>query len=160
KEKEVQNLKEKLKRLKNSKDHSIEELRSFYIDQLQKRTTLNNEEKYTEKAISQTECQESKKTVYIEETSDKCKELNYGMEKVEQKEQQLQTEIDVLLKEYHHTKEQYEHEKILFQQKETAALSIQEKLQKNAFQRKHLEEWQENYSGYYSGVRHVMQHKD
>ena len=137
----------------------IEELRGQYVDYLQQQASTSNELKYLERQ-------------YLQETS----QNQHVMQKQAALEQEL-AEKEAVFKT---NRTQLKTEQAQLEQQRTSYLQLQEKLKENQMQfeqgqakmfdlmrelqqvqarKKSLQEIQENYSGFYQGTRHILQHR-
>lgn len=157
---ELKVLEEKRAYLEGDKEVQMEELRSHYIELLQQQTSLKNEKNYIKQELIRSERNEQKTSTAISELEEKI-ELQRKLLSEEQKEyEEISTELLSLLSEYK-TSEQTlnENKQKLIVRNERVNHTINA-LERAKAKQSSLQEMQENYTGYYAGVRAVMQQKD
>lgn len=151
---------ERLGYLQEGTDERIDELRGQYIDLMQAKASLNNEEQSLTQQVAKFGLQSERmnqRTKEIEQTkadeeqalADKSKEL-----------EKVSRELESLLEKFN----QLDHDKKTF---DSTFYKKQQHLQglKNEFERskaRHssLLQMQQNYAGYFAGVKEIMQHQD
>ncbi len=158
--KTIKQLEEKRKYLEGDKETQMEELRSHYIELLQRQTSLKNENNYLEQELSRNKKDEEKTQKYVaeleENVADQKEKLTYKTEKHDKVSEELRNQLN----------EFKEVEKSLSEKKEHLQLKIDRvrktnhELERAKAKQASLEEMQENYAGYYAGVRAVMQQKE
>ena len=158
KKEEIASIRQKLMGLTGK--GSIEELRSVFIERMQTRTSLSNEEQYTIKSLSRLSYQFDKKQYEKDELTERIEKNNDHIKKINEQKEAVQKEIDQALKEYKQESEENNHFQFLFNQEKLKIADANEQMQRLSFQKDHLKEIIENYSGLYAGVRQVMQNKN
>ncbi|WP_028273049.1 chromosome segregation protein SMC [Atopococcus tabaci] len=144
------------KRLEGNKEAVIEELREQYIDGMQQQSAFNNERTYLEKNLQQQQARKKKIDDQINEAENSYQQCTSDLEGKTLQLKQLKKEIKELLERYGLLQEEYKEAKKQF---ETGEYQIQEAvriLQEAKAKRTSLKELQDNYSGYFQGVRAVM----
>lgn len=157
---EIKKLGESRLYLEGDKSVQMEELRSQYIDTLQQQTSLKNESSYLKEELSrnQLEKERFKKNVselkrINEHTKKDLKEKNLNYEK-------LKEELNSLLDQYKEQKQFFEKAKEQFNMLNQKLSKKSKELEKSKAKALSLKEMQENYTGYYAGVRAVMKEKN
>lgn len=146
--------------LEGDKSVQMEELRSQYIDYLQEETSLKNECSYLEQEISRNKSGEEKLKKQVLDLKSKVKE---NQEKLADKKlayRKIKDELTQLIE-----KHRKQEEKLADSKKHFASFSQELAGKSNELERAKakslsLKEMQENYSGYYAGVRSVMKEKE
>lgn len=145
--------------LEGNKEEAIEELRSSYIELLQEQTSLKNEQTYLEQQIS-------KQAVTREKVSKNTKESKTEYEKIEsvvsEKTEQhlnLKRELDELLEQFQSLKAELDELIRSYDVKQKRLNDTTSQLQQAQAKYTSLTEMQENYAGYFAGVKAVMKHR-
>ncbi len=153
-------LEEKRQYLEGDKDAQMEELRGHYIELLQKQTSLKNEKRYLEQELSRNKRDEAKTQEHIVSLKD---EVAAQREKLIVKEKaygDVSEKLRLLLKEYTEIEQSLSAKKAEAQRKYDRAQQTSQELNHAKAKQSSLMEMQENYAGYYAGVRAVMQEKE
>lgn len=158
-EKELTHIQQELNKYQKTAKEWLDELRNQYLDQLQVKTNLQNELAFIEKQKQQDE-QKNQQTVAnqqtLQETVRLAKEAFHQFslehEKLLEKVQKQQLALE---KEQHQVSLQEEH---LHKAQQLMYRLMNESQQVQA-RRKTLADLQENYTGYYQGVRQILTNK-
>lgn len=137
----------------------VEALRQQYIDQLQQQTTLHNEAAYLAREQQQTKVRDEKQQAEQAALAQQTAELAAQVKKAEKTATQLkkqrtqqQQQQQQLTTQVQHDQQQYDQQ----QQQWYQALAIMQKVEAKQAS---LAEMKEDYSGFYAGVRSILQHK-
>lgn len=152
----ISRLEQQRGRLEGNKEAVIEELRDQYIDCMQQQSALKNERTYLEKNLQQ---QQVKKKKFEEEMIQAKKTHQTHSIELEKKSKALQMsqkEIEQLLEKYSVLQNDYKESKRKYEDGEKRIQEAIRILQEAKAKRNSLQELQENYSGYFQGVRAVM----
>ncbi|EOL45436.1 chromosome segregation protein SMC [Enterococcus phoeniculicola] len=154
-----QNERELIKYQKTSKE-LLEELRGQYVELMQEQASTGNELKHLERQYQQ----ESSKN---QQALSKHEELAKRNQQLEEKQQTVAANYESIKVELVQQREQYvEHQqqwKVAQQQlaeEQQTMYQLMSRVQQVRARQKSLQEIQENYSGFYQGVRMVLQQKD
>lgn len=158
--KEITRYNSRLTRLMGNKEEAIEGLRGEYMDAMQLKTSLKNQEMYLEREHHQAQINIKK----YQKSLDKVKQ-NLDEKNLEHKEKNtaltdLKTSIDDLLKIYNSKKEALEQTKTLLKEKMGRLNQLNQDLQRAQAKQASLREMQENYAGYFAGVKAIMRNKE
>lgn len=158
-EKQIQQAESELLRYQKSTKELIAELRGQYVDRLQEQANIGNELKYLERQNQQ---EMAKNQHALEKQATVTKE-------VIEKEAQLGTLTDSLkteqqrLAEQRHTYVQTQEQVKRYQQQfadgQKKMYQLMNELQQVKARQKSLQDIQENYTGFYQGVRVILQQK-
>nr|WP_279633315.1 chromosome segregation protein SMC [Marinilactibacillus kalidii] len=146
-------------RLEGNREEAIEALRATYIDLMQEQTTLKNEQTYLERQIQQQSVSKEKVSRNAVKTTKELAELEEQVEVKSKQHATLKNEVDTLLASFQTTKETMEQLTTAIESKEVRLNQAQGKLQQAMAKRTSLLEMQENYAGYFAGVKAVMKNK-
>lgn len=157
---EIQDLEDRLSYLERDKNVQMEELRSQYIDYLQKQTSLKNDNSYLKQELSRNQIEKEKIRDQVNELEEKVKNNEESLAEKKLTYKTVSKDLIHLLDDY---KDQ---EQLLNKSKEYSASLTQDlsessnELERAKARALSLKEMQENYAGYYAGVRAVMQEKN
>lgn len=157
---EVKKYDERLARLMGNKEEAIEELRGEYIDAMQNKTSLKNEEMYLERERQQATINAEKHKKSLKDVSEKLTEAKTSHTEKEAALKAIKTEIDELLETYTSKKALMDDTQGSFKQKASRLNQLNQQLQRAQAKQASLKEMQENYAGYFAGVKAVMRGKD
>ncbi|SFC44640.1 condensin subunit Smc [Alkalibacterium subtropicum] len=157
---DVKKYDERLARLMGNKEEAIEELRGAYIDAMQNKTSLKNEEMYLERERQQATINAEKHKTSLKDVSQKLDEARTSHTEKEAALLAIKTEIDELLETYTSKKALMDDTQGSFKQKADRLNQLNHQLQRAQAKQASLKEMQENYAGYFAGVKAVMRGKD
>lgn len=144
-------------RLNEHTQETIEELRRIYVQKMQKQTSLAQTETYLDKQIQEIEKQLTHTTKRLEESVEKSRGVSAEHLNVTRTYEDLQHTTKALLNEYSVLYEEKEFESARLQEQKTEFEQLKAEHQSLVFKKETLEEWRTSFSGYYSGVRAVLQ---
>ena len=157
---ELRTLEEKRAYLEGDKEVQMEELRSHYIELLQQQTSLKNEKNYIKQELTRSERNEEKTSNIISELEEKI-EIQRKLLSEEQAEyEEISEELLSLLNEYKTSEQTLNENKQKLRIRNERVNNTINELERAKAKQSSLQEMQENYAGYYAGVRAVMQQKD
>lgn len=156
----MQQLNDRRSYLEGDKSVQMEELRSQYIDYLQKQTSLTNERSYLEQEINRNELEENKLEQKVLELEKKVKENEKKLTDKQLTYQKIKEDLTRLLKQHKKREEQLVESKKYFASFSQELSGKSNELERAKAKAISLKEMQENYSGYYAGVRSVMKEKE
>ncbi len=157
---EIEQLDKKRSYLEGNKNTQMEELRNQYITNLQKQTSLKNEQSYLEQELGRTEREKQKITSNLAELKE---QVTSTEAKVEQKNTQYEDtsqKLTSLLTDYQLYEEAFTTAKHTVASHRQELSKSSTDLERAKAKASSLTEMQESYSGYYAGVRAVMQAKN
>lgn len=146
-------------RLEGNREAALEELRTTYIDLMQEQSSLKNEQTYLERQLSQQAVTKEKMSRNTVKTTQELKELTQYLEEKTTVHEQLKQEVDELLTSFKSTKETVDQLSVSIENKEVRLNQSRSKLQQAVAKKASLQDLQENYAGYFAGVKAVMKQK-
>lgn len=156
---ELTDKKERLGYLQEGTDERIEELRADYIEWMQSKATLNNEEQSlkqrTHKDDVQLERLKQKQTELKEQLNEETKELEEKQAELESVSQELES----LLSDYQSIAQKKQAFDQTFQQKQQNLQQLKNNYERSKARYSSLKQMQDNYAGYFAGVKEIMQNK-
>lgn len=137
----------------------IEQIRQEYIDQMQAQTTNHNEQQYLEKNLLQTKTQLARQDSAVDETS-----TQLAQKKAEQAAQKAQLETlkaqyETLSNELAKLQTQINADQAAYQNQQNSWFQASGILQKAKAKQASLAELNEDYAGFYQGVKAVLKQK-
>ncbi|WP_423189290.1 chromosome segregation protein SMC [Alkalibacterium sp. f15] len=151
---------DRLTRLMGNKEEAIEQLRGDYIEAMQSKTSLRNEETYLTRQLQQVSGTFEKHSKSIAAVSEKLSEAKTEHSGKEKALETIKTEIDSLLNTYTSKKTQMADTQASYKQQANRLGQLNQQLQRAQAKQASLKEMQENYAGYFAGVKAVMRGKD
>ncbi|MBM7711880.1 chromosome segregation protein SMC [Enterococcus xiangfangensis] len=159
-EAEIQQLTEKAEKYQKSPKELLEDLRGTYVELMQESANVSNELKHLERQYTQETTKNQRSVTRFEALREQLTELTAQQNAAKAKTQALEARL----------KEEQEKYRNLIEEKNTAQQKLQKdqqqmydlmsQVQQARARQKSLQEIQENYSGFYQGVRSVLQHKE
>lgn len=141
-------------------DESIEELKSEYFDLLNEQASSRNEINYLEEQLSQ---QERKNTRLLDSNQRYVTERQEILEKkmkIEANYSLIEKQLSDQIKSFRDTTVKLENLKNSYQKKETALYQAYQLLQQTRSRKEVLESMQEDYAGFFQGVKEILKAKD
>lgn len=158
--KKIEELQEKRNYLEGDKETQMEDLRNQYIELLQKQTSLRNDKNYLSQELSRSEKAEEKTTSIVSNLENNVAEKKELLERKNVEYEQLSDELLALLNEHKKHVEKLNQNKEKLQLRNDRVSQTVSELERAKAKQSSLQEMQENYAGYYAGVRSVMKQKD
>lgn len=146
--------------LEGDRETQIAELRSLYIELLQKQTSLKNELNYLEQELTKSQYSKEKKLsdeMALKDELDnvlndfKAKEVGYN---------QVSADLLDLLNEYKVLEKNISEKKENIRVQSERVVKTSNELERAKAKQNSLLEMQENYAGYYAGVRSIMKNQN
>lgn len=153
---EIHHLEQQRDRLEGNKEAVMEELRDEYIDAMQRQSALNNELSYIEKTLLTEHAQLEKLTKEFQEVEAERKTIRSQIEDVSSQLRDTKTNITQLLDQYKQVETEYKRSRVTLDKQENTMQEASRILQGAKAKRSSLQELQDNYAGYFQGVREVM----
>lgn len=160
------NLKNELATLKRQASGSeaelkakIEQIRQDYIDQMQAQTTNRNEQQYLEKALLQTKTQLTRQDSSINETSAQLTQMQADKAAKEAQVAQLATDYAALETQLSQLQQQISATQKQYQMEQNNWFQASGILQKAKAKQASLAELNDDYAGFYQGVKAVLKQK-
>lgn len=147
-------------RLEGNREEAMEELRATYIELMQKQTTLKNEQTYLEQQLSRQSIRREKVQKDATEAKKEFDEIDATVEAKIKEHESVKESLDALVERFQSVKA--EHDELARtqdskQQRLNEALS---QMQQAKAKQRSLIEMQENYAGYFAGVKAIMQNRE
>ena len=137
----------------------IEELRSQYVEAMQEQATVGNELKYLERQYQQESAKNQTAVTKQTELSTAIKEKATAAEIVNERLQAVQQQLDEQRKQYIHLQEKAKENKEKFDDAQKKMYQLMNQVQQVRAKQRSLQDIQENYAGFYQGVRLVLKNK-
>ena len=158
--KKVKELEEKRHYLEGDREAQMEELRNHYIELLQKQTSLKNEKNYLKQEINKNQTSAEKTSKVVEDLKIDIQDKQNTLETKEATYKEVSEELLSLLQEYKNVEKTLEENKETLKIRDQRLSKTSNELERAKAKYQSLKEMQENYAGYYAGVRAVMQEKE
>lgn len=155
--KQIKTLEEKRQYLEGDKETQMEELRSHYIELLQQQTSLKNEMNYLEQELSRTKKDDEKIEKLVAGLEENIKSHQEKLDEKEADYEAVSEKLLTLLNEFKESDYSLNEHKEKLQLKSDRIAKTNNELERAKAKQTSLQEMQENYAGYYAGVRAVMQ---
>ncbi|MGX7196248.1 chromosome segregation protein SMC [Enterococcus olivae] len=158
-EKQIVQTENDLLRYQKTTKELIEELRGQYVDHLQEQANIGNELKYLERQHQQ---EMAKNQHALEKQATVTAEITEKESQLQTVDEALKTEKQTLSEQrsfYVQTQEQAKRHQQQFIDAQKKMYQLMNELQQVRARQKSLQDIQENYTGFYQGVRLVLQHK-
>nr|SFZ88162.1 Chromosome partition protein smc [Loigolactobacillus rennini] len=140
-------------------EKAIEKLRQRYIDQLQQQTSLHNEAVYLKRQQQQDQVQNQKQQAQQQALLQRVQTLKQQQEKAAAQVTQLTKKQQQLQQQRQQLQSQSQTEQAHYQQQQQQWYQALAIMQKAQAKQASLAEMQEDYSGFYAGVRGILKHK-
>lgn len=137
----------------------IEQIRQDYIDQMQAQTTNRNEQQYLEKALLQTKTQLTRQDSSISETSAQLAQMQADKAAKEAQVAQLATDYAALETQLSQLQQQISATQKQYQTEQNNWFQASGILQKAKAKQASLAELNDDYAGFYQGVKAVLKQK-
>ncbi|SOB37821.1 chromosome condensation and segregation SMC ATPase [Latilactobacillus sakei] len=137
----------------------IEQIRQDYIDQMQAQTTNRNEQQYLEKALLQTKTQLTRQDSSINETSAQLTQMQADKAAKEAQVAQLATDYAALETQLSQLQQQISAIQKQYQTEQNNWFQASGILQKAKAKQASLAELNDDYAGFYQGVKAVLKQK-
>lgn len=147
-------------RLEGNNEEAIEELRTSYIELLQEQTSLKNEQAYLEQQISKQAVTREKVAKNTEESKIEYERIDSLVSEKRHQHLNLKRELDELLEKFQSLKAELDELILSYDVKQKRLNDTTSQLQQAQAKYNSLTEMQENYAGYFAGVKAVMKRKD
>lgn len=158
-EKQIAQTKENLQKYQRSTKEIIEELRYQYVEKLQEQTNINNDLKYIQKQKEQ-DLQKNEATLSQQDAlSLQVVKANEQKQILTQQLVDKQTSLSAFQKEYSLIQSREHQLQEQLKKAQQLMYHLMNESQQIKAQRKTLQDLQENYTGYYQGVRQILRNK-
>ncbi|MBW8350465.1 chromosome segregation protein SMC [Bacillus sp. IITD106] len=159
-QKELDEKRKQLNQLDDTIEDTIESLKSDYIEVLNEQASAKNEMQYLEQQLSQQIARSNRldgeNEKFIEERSHIASQLSAKMEEV----QWFEKEIAKHLNQFNETKKNIESLKEHLEKQTSMLNQANQFIQKAQSRKEALEEMEDDYTGFFQGVKEVLKAKD
>lgn len=142
----------------NSKE-TIEILRDEYVDLMQKQTSLRNEQSYLERSSYQMAQRNLKSNASVIDLEKNIKDITEKIELISHELKDAQQEIAQKLLQYQETQAHIQGKRQELEANETRMYDALKVVQQAKAKKESLKELNEDYAGFYQGVREILKQK-
>ena len=158
-EAEIQHLTEKAEKYQKSPKELLEDLRGTYVELMQESANVSNELKHLERQYTQETTKNQRSVTRFEALREQLTELTAQQNAAKAKTQALEARLEEEQEKYRNLVEEKNTAQQKLQKDQQQMYDLMSQVQQARARQKSLQEIQENYSGFYQGVRSVLQHK-
>ena len=159
-EKKIQQLTNEAEKYKKSPKELLEDLRGTYVELMQESANVSNELKYLERQYTQETAKNQQSVTRFEALRDQLEELTEQQSAAQTKTKTLEAQLTEEQEHYRRLAEEKNVAQQQLQKEQQLMYDMMSQVQQARARQKSLQEIQENYSGFYQGVRSVLQHKE
>ncbi|MDT2572374.1 chromosome segregation protein SMC [Enterococcus raffinosus] len=159
-EEKIQELTSEAEKYQKSPKELLEDLRGTYVELMQESANVSNELKYLERQYSQEKAKNQQSMSRFEVLKEQLEALTAQQITAQTKCQDLETLLKEEQENYRRLTVEKNGAQQQLQKEQQLMYDLMSQVQQARARQKSLQEIQENYSGFYQGVRSVLQHKD
>lgn len=159
-EEKIQQLTNEAEKYKKSPKELLEDLRGTYVELMQESANVSNELKYLERQYTQETAKNQQSVTRFEALRDQLEELTEQQSAAQTKTKTLEAQLTEEQETYRRLAEEKKAAQQQLQKEQQLMYDMMSQVQQARARQKSLQEIQENYSGFYQGVRSVLQHKE
>ena len=159
-EEKIQQLTNEAEKYKKSPKELLEDLRGTYVELMQESANVSNELKYLERQYTQETAKNQQNVTRFEALRDQLEELTEQQSAAQTKTKTLEAQLTEEQENYRRLAEEKNVSQQQLQKEQQLMYDMMSQVQQARARQKSLQEIQENYSGFYQGVRSVLQHKE
>ena len=159
-EEKIQQLTNEAEKYKKSPKELLEDLRGTYVELMQESANVSNELKYLERQYTQETAKNQQSVTRFEALRDQLEELTEQQSAAQMKTKTLEAQLTEEQETYRRLAEEKKAAQQQLQTEQQLMYDMMSQVQQARARQKSLQEIQENYSGFYQGVRSVLQHKE
>lgn len=159
-EEKIQQLTNEAEKYKKSPKELLEDLRGTYVELMQESANVSNELKYLERQYTQETAKNQQSVTRFEALRDQLEELTEQQSAAQTKTKTLEAQLTEEQENYRRLAEEKNAAQQQLQKEQQLMYDMMSQVQQARARQKSLQEIQENYSGFYQGVRGVLQHKE
>lgn len=159
-EEKIQQLTNEAEKYKKSPKELLEDLRGTYVELMQESANVSNELKYLERQYTQETAKNQQSVTRFEALRDQLEELTEQQSAAQTKTKTLEVQLTEEQENYRRLAEEKNVAQQQLQKEQQLMYDMMSQVQQARARQKSLQEIQENYSGFYQGVRSVLQHKE
>ena len=156
----IQQLTNEAEKYKKSPKELLEDLRGTYVELMQESANVSNELKYLERQYTQETAKNQQSVTRFEALRDQLEELTEQQSAAQTKTKTLEAQLTEEQETYRRLVEEKNAAQQQLQKEQQLMYDMMSQVQQARARQKSLQEIQENYSGFYQGVRSVLQHKE
>ncbi|WP_407855068.1 chromosome segregation protein SMC [Enterococcus hailinensis] len=156
----IQQLTLEAEKYKKSPKELLEDLRGTYVELMQESANVSNELKYLERQYTQETAKNQQSVTRFEALQTQLDALLTQKADAEIKAQTLKAQLTTEQTQYRQSVEAKNKTQQQLQKEQQLMYDLMSQVQQACARQKSLQEIQENYSGFYQGVRSVLQHKN
>ncbi|MCI0131060.1 MULTISPECIES: chromosome segregation protein SMC [unclassified Vagococcus] len=158
-QKDTYRMREELVQYSKSAKEQLDDMRSDYLEYMQQQSHVNNELKHLEKQYSQETNKNSREINHYEQLISLIKEKQETLENLEKEYDIKKANVVTYLEDYQQKRQVKEQLNTQLQKLNTQLMDALRILQQAQAKQKSLKELQDNYAGFYQGVRAVLKDK-
>ncbi|MGJ0915667.1 chromosome segregation protein SMC [Enterococcus avium] len=159
-EEKIQQLTNEAEKYKKSPKELLEDLRGTYVELMQESANVSNELKYLERQYTQETAKNQQSVTRFEALRNQLEELTEQQSAAQTKTKTLEAQLTEEQENYRRLAEEKNVAQQQLQKEQQLMYDMMSQVQQARARQKSLQEIQENYSGFYQGVRSVLQHKE
>ncbi|MDT2659065.1 chromosome segregation protein SMC [Enterococcus hulanensis] len=159
-EEKIQQLKAESEKYKKSPKELLEDLRGTYVELMQEAANVSNELKYLERQYTQETAKNQQSMTRFEALREQLEDLTAQQTAAKTKSQSLEVQLTEEQEDYRRLAAEKNAAQQQLQKEQQLMYDLMNQVQQARARQKSLQDIQENYSGFYQGVRSVLQHKD
>lgn len=159
-EEKIHQLTNEAEKYKKSPKELLEDLRGTYVELMQESANVSNELKYLERQYTQETAKNQQSVTRFEALRDQLEELTEQQSAAQTKTKTLEAQLTEEQEHYRRLAEEKNVAQQQLQKEQQLMYDMMSQVQQARARQKSLQEIQENYSGFYQGVRSVLQHKE
>lgn len=159
-EEKIQQLTNEAEKYKKSPKELLEDLRGTYVELMRESANVSNELKYLERQYTQETAKNQQSVTRFEALRDQLEELTEQQSAAQTKTKTLEAQLTEEQENYRRLAEEKNAAQQQLQKEQQLMYDMMSQVQQARARQKSLQEIQENYSGFYQGVRSVLQHKE
>ncbi|MDT2827910.1 MAG: chromosome segregation protein SMC [Enterococcus viikkiensis] len=156
----IQRLTEESVKYQKSPKELLEDLRGSYVELMQESANVSNELKYLERQYNQETAKNQQSVTRFEALREQLQTLTAEQADAQQAVIELESRLQIEQGAYRQLVEEKNATQQQLQKEQQLMYDLMSQVQQARARQKSLQEIQENYSGFYQGVRSVLQHKE
>lgn len=153
-------LERQLEKVAEGSEERIERLKADYIEWLNEKAAKKNEQNFLIDQVSKNEQKRSRLEKDNQDLVERRQAIAQSCEKAKKSWDQAKQEIDFLYKDYQNIKSEEEQKEIEYEKKEKLLYEAIRHLQQLKSRKEVLEEMQQDYSGFFQGVKEILKERD
>ncbi|WP_137664834.1 chromosome segregation protein SMC [Enterococcus hulanensis] len=159
-EEKIRQLTAESEKYKKSPKELLEDLRGTYVELMQEAANVSNELKYLERQYTQETAKNQQSMTRFEALREQLEDLTAQQTAAKTKSQSLEVQLTEEQEDYRRLAAEKNAAQQQLQKEQQLMYDLMNQVQQARARQKSLQDIQENYSGFYQGVRSVLQHKE